>query len=594
MRRRFGLAVPSLVIFIRRMAILNYVKREIVAKIVFYGPGLSGKTANIQKIHESMDPANVGELTSLATESDRTLFFDFVPIQLGSIAGLNTRFQLFTVPGQVFYNNTRRKVLEDADGVVFVADSQPEQLENNVESLKNLEENWTFYGKKMGDVPFVLQFNKQDLPGVMTEEELNKILNKWNVPSIRASCYEGFGVMETLAKVSTMVLAHLREQMTKKTGGGPPQGIKRTYSKEGISDEQVVKNMLEDIAAVGGVAEMKAATAAEAKAAAAPAVAKPAGAPAAARPVPAKPPAPAAVKPAAPPAKQPTPSPRLAPTAPLSAEDLLSDLDGPAATVAPPPPRAREVVSRPAPSKPAPPVAGPGNTKVLTNSGIAPAPVAPASEPVATPSVSRLKPAVAAPASPTARPFTPAPAPNLRGPAAAATPARAPAKTAEELLESMEDRSGPGAMIQESAGSFGGSGGGALWEDDGPTSASAEAMKKPAAGPRSMPSTAPAQSGVFGLDELMDAEERGEVLNKTSVGSGKINLSPSMPAAELGADSFSPMENTPLPASKVSASSPAPNSGRATAALTLGIFNTLLLAALAAFNVAVFLGWIHR
>lgn len=576
------------------MAILNYVKREIVAKIVFYGPGLSGKTANIQKIHESMDPANVGELTSLATESDRTLFFDFVPIQLGSIAGLNTRFQLFTVPGQVFYNNTRRKVLEDADGVVFVADSQPEQLENNVESLKNLEENWTFYGKKMGDVPFVLQFNKQDLPGVMTEEELNKILNKWNAPSIRASCYEGFGVMETLAKVSTMVLAHLREQMTKKTGGGPPQGIKRTYSKEGISDDQVVKNMLEDIAAVGGVAEMQAATAAEAKAAAAPA-ARPAvaPAPAAARPAPAKPPVPAAVRPAAPPPKQPTPAPRLAPTAPLSAEDLLSDLDGPAATVAPPAARPREVVPRPAPPKPAAPVASPGSTKVLTNSGIAPAPVAPASEPVATPSMSRLKPAVAAPASPTDRPSTPAPAANLRGPAAAAAPARAPAKTAEELLESMEDRSGPGAMIQESAGSFGGSGAGALWEDDGPTSASAEAMKKPAGGLKSVPSAASAKSGVFGLDELMDAEERGEVLNKTSVGSGKINLSPSMPAAELGAESFSAVENTPLPASTVIAPAPAPSSGRATAALMLGIFNTLLLSALAAFNVAVFMGWIR-
>ncbi|HVO30122.1 MAG TPA: GTPase domain-containing protein [bacterium] len=570
------------------MAILNYVKREIVAKVVFYGPGLSGKTANIQRIHESMDPANVGELTSLATESDRTLFFDFVPIQLGSIAGLNTRFQLFTVPGQVFYNNTRRKVLEDADGVVFVADSQPEQLENNVESMKNLEENLLSYGKKPTDIPLVLQFNKQDLPGVMSEEELNKVLNKWGAPSLRASCVEGFGVMETLAKISTMVLAHLRDQMTKKQGSGPPPGIKRTYSKEGISDDQVVKNMLEDIAAVGGAQEAAKAQAAEKAQTAPPTPAKPSPkAPPATKPVP------AAAKPAAP---KPPPAPVAESDAPISPEALLSDLgldlDSPEATPAAPaasaPPAAsrpaakpavsREVVSRPA-SKPAPAAPAP-------RAASAPPAVAPATEAPSSPSMSRLKPAVPMPSQ--KNPSGTMPAVNLKGntPAPAPAPrAAAPARTAEELLDSIdaEEKSGPGSMIQESAGSFDNAGSGGMWEDDGKT---ANQMKPPS--PR-------------GPDPLAFGD-MDDLSNKTSV-ADKIKLAPipAEPAAEPSFDRRADSDDvrTQAPNLKVvespssGASTAAPvviKSGRATAALMLSIFNTLLLLALAAFNVMAYLG----
>lgn len=234
------------------MAIINYVKREVIAKIVYYGPGLCGKTTNLVRVHENMgqnDPQSVGQMQSLATESDRTLFFDFVPIQLGKIAGFEARFQLFTVPGQVFYNETRRVVLKDCDGVVFVADSQPSALVNNIESLQNLEENLASHGKSLEDIPLVIQYNKQDLPDAMTPDELEEILNaKFSAPSMPASAFENWGVMETLAKVTTHTLEHLRETMANPKAAPPSSSVKRTYSKDTVDDDDVVADLLNDIA----------------------------------------------------------------------------------------------------------------------------------------------------------------------------------------------------------------------------------------------------------------------------------------------------------------------------------------------------------
>ena len=150
------------------MALVNYNQREISAKLVYYGPGLSGKTTNIQFIHKKLRSEHRGKLMSLATKTDRTLFFDFLPVDLGEIQGFKTRFHLYTVPGQVFYNATRKLVLKNVDGVVFVADSQAHRMGSNIESLKNLEENLAEYGKDLQSMPFILQYNKRDLPHVST------------------------------------------------------------------------------------------------------------------------------------------------------------------------------------------------------------------------------------------------------------------------------------------------------------------------------------------------------------------------------------------------------------------------------------------
>ena len=159
------------------MALFNYAKREINAKIVYYGPGLCGKTTNIKYIHEKLRPETRGKLLSLATETDRTLFFDFLPVDLGEVKGYQTRFQLYTVPGQVFYNSTRKMVLKGADGIVFVADSQREMLQANQESLANLRENLAEQGKNIDDIPMVIQYNKRDLFNAMPVEELDRFLS---------------------------------------------------------------------------------------------------------------------------------------------------------------------------------------------------------------------------------------------------------------------------------------------------------------------------------------------------------------------------------------------------------------------------------
>jgi mutual gliding-motility protein MglA len=191
--------------------VVNYASREITCKIVYCGPGRSGKTTNLQYIHRRVPEARRGEMMSLATHGDRTLFFDFLPIDLGTISGFTTRFQLYTVPGQVYYRSTRRLVLQGADGVVFVADSQRCQVDENVESYRDLHEALAEHGINAREVPLVLQYNKQDLPPELTctPDELDRLLNFRNVPSFSADALGGLGVFETLRRASELVLRRL-------------------------------------------------------------------------------------------------------------------------------------------------------------------------------------------------------------------------------------------------------------------------------------------------------------------------------------------------------------------------------------------------
>jgi hypothetical protein len=193
------------------MALVNHTTREINAKIVYYGPGLCGKTTNIHLIYHRIAPGQRGKLISLATETDRTLFFDFLPVELGTIKNYKVRFHLYTVPGQVFYNATRKLVLKGADGVIFVADSQRYMLDANVESLKNLYDNFDEQGVNLDDFPLVLQFNKRDLPDVMPVEELNAALNPRSVPSFEAVAKTGEGVLKTFTGISKLVLQDMQK-----------------------------------------------------------------------------------------------------------------------------------------------------------------------------------------------------------------------------------------------------------------------------------------------------------------------------------------------------------------------------------------------
>jgi mutual gliding-motility protein MglA len=195
------------------MALFNYATRELSAKIVYYGPGLSGKTTNIEMVHRILRPEQKGRLISLPTETDRTLFFDFLPLDLGEIKGFKVRFHLYTVPGQVFYNATRRLVLQGVDGVVFVADSQTSMLQSNIESLRNLRDNLSSYGKTIESIPFVLQYNKRDLSDIVPVGELAARLNPSGAPAVEAVAIDGRGVTETLVCISRMVFAHLRKTL---------------------------------------------------------------------------------------------------------------------------------------------------------------------------------------------------------------------------------------------------------------------------------------------------------------------------------------------------------------------------------------------
>ena len=193
------------------MSLVNFTTREITCKIVYYGPGRSGKTSNLHYVYGRVPETRRGRMVSLATQTDRTLFFDFLPIDLGQISGFSTRFQLYTVPGQVYYNATRKLVLQGADGVVFVADSQARQLEENIESLQNLQANLLEQGIDARTVPFVLQYNKQDLPRdlILSAAELDDALNFRSVPSFAADALHGKGVFETLKGISELVLKKL-------------------------------------------------------------------------------------------------------------------------------------------------------------------------------------------------------------------------------------------------------------------------------------------------------------------------------------------------------------------------------------------------
>jgi signal recognition particle receptor subunit beta len=193
------------------MALLNYLRKEIDAKIVYYGPGLCGKTTNIQFIHQNLQPDQRGNMLSLATDQDVTLFFDFLPIDLEDVVGFKIRFHLFTVPGQVYYGATRRAVLMGADGVIFVADSQIERLEDNLFSIKELEENLRQYGKKLETTPLVIQYNKRDLPNILPVEELNKKINHLAVPHFESVAIDGKGVFESLTMISRMVLKVVKD-----------------------------------------------------------------------------------------------------------------------------------------------------------------------------------------------------------------------------------------------------------------------------------------------------------------------------------------------------------------------------------------------
>jgi signal recognition particle receptor subunit beta len=193
------------------MSFINHLAREINCKIVYYGPGLCGKTTNLQYIFERTTPDAKGKMISLATETERTLFFDFLPLSLGEVRGYKTRFHLYTVPGQVFYDASRKLILRGADGLIFVADSQAERSEANQESLENLHSNLAEHGYSLEQMPFVIQYNKRDLPNAVPVDELRSVLNPRAVPDFEASARSGTGVYDTLKAVSRLVFGRLRD-----------------------------------------------------------------------------------------------------------------------------------------------------------------------------------------------------------------------------------------------------------------------------------------------------------------------------------------------------------------------------------------------
>jgi mutual gliding-motility protein MglA len=196
------------------MSFINYSSREINCKLVYYGPGLGGKTTNLQFIYARTSPEAKGKMISLATETERTLFFDFLPLSLGEIRGFKTRFHLYTVPGQVFYDASRKLILKGVDGVIFVADSQNERMEANSESLENLRSNLSEQGYNLDKLPYIIQYNKRDLPNAAPLDELRQLLNPTHVPEFEACATTGIGVFETLKAIAKAVLTELRR------GGG--------------------------------------------------------------------------------------------------------------------------------------------------------------------------------------------------------------------------------------------------------------------------------------------------------------------------------------------------------------------------------------
>jgi len=194
------------------MSFINYAAREINCKLVYYGPGLCGKTTNLQHIYKKVDPGTKGKLISLATETERTLFFDFLPLELGTIRGFKTRFHLYTVPGQIFYEASRRLILKGADGVVFVADSQLERMEANIQSLADMQQHLADQGIDPDKIPLVIQYNKRDLKNAVPIDELQKALNPRNLPWFEAVASQGIGVFETLKAIAKVVMQELQKK----------------------------------------------------------------------------------------------------------------------------------------------------------------------------------------------------------------------------------------------------------------------------------------------------------------------------------------------------------------------------------------------
>ncbi len=194
------------------MSFINYSAREINCKIVYYGPGLCGKTTNLIYIYKKTNPDSKGKMISLATETERTLFFDFLPLSLGNIKGFKVRFHLYTVPGQVFYDASRKLILRGVDGVIFVADSQVERMEANIESVENLRKNLKDQSLSLDAMPFVIQYNKRDLPNVVPVDEMNRVLNPKNVPTFEGVAATGTGVFDTLKEIAKMVIFELKKK----------------------------------------------------------------------------------------------------------------------------------------------------------------------------------------------------------------------------------------------------------------------------------------------------------------------------------------------------------------------------------------------
>ena len=194
------------------MVFINYAARELNCKIVYYGPGLCGKTTNLRYVYEKTDAAARGRMISLATDTDRTLFFDFFPVDLGPVRGFQTRFHLYTVPGQVFYDASRKLILKGVDGMVFVADSQEVRMEANIESIRNLDKNLKEQGYDIAAIPYTLQLNKRDLPGILPADEMRRLLNVKGEPTFEATATTGEGVFETLKSVARQVLLELKNR----------------------------------------------------------------------------------------------------------------------------------------------------------------------------------------------------------------------------------------------------------------------------------------------------------------------------------------------------------------------------------------------
>lgn len=193
------------------MTFINYASREINCKIVYYGPGLCGKTTNIQWIYEQANPDKKGKLVSLATETDRTLFFDFLPLDMGTVKGFKVRFHLYTVPGQVFYDASRKLILRGCDGIIFVADSQKARMEANIESIANLATNLKENGFDIRSIPYVLQLNKRDMPSAVPAAEMERLLRFRGEPMIEAVASQGTGVIETLKAAARQILMELQK-----------------------------------------------------------------------------------------------------------------------------------------------------------------------------------------------------------------------------------------------------------------------------------------------------------------------------------------------------------------------------------------------